>query len=152
MLWPETFSTLWMSGLKKASSSKLWDALRKRSAYLPLIARYTVGAAVTLLIVMALPHFLQQNATLLQLAQTLICALVGLFAVYRLAHHLGSAAEDSLDNWSELSYVRLTAGDAKQIEEAAGKNRNSLVLASLKFIGALAVSFLAKVAIGLLVP
>lgn len=142
----------WFKTVKKASSSKLWDALRKRSAYLPLIARYTVGAAVTLLIVMALPHFLQQNATLLQLAQTLICALVGLFAVYRLAHHLGSAAEDSLDNWSELSYVRLTAGDAKQIEEAAGKNRNSLVLASLKFIGALAVSFLAKVAIGLLVP
>lgn len=139
----------WLKTVNKARKNLVWDAVRKRSAYLPLIAQYTVGAVVALLIVSSLPRFLQQNATLLHLAQTLICALVGLFAAYRIAHHLGSAAENSLDNWSELSYVSLTAGDKKLIDEAIGKNKSTLVSAALKFVGALIVSILAKVAIGL---
>jgi hypothetical protein len=140
----------WLKTVDKAQSNQIWDAVRKKSEYLPLIARYFVGAVVTSLVVLALPRFLQQNATLLQLAQTLICALVGLFATYRLAHHLGSAAEKSLDNWSELSYVRITAGDKKQIDEAIIKNKSNLWSAAWKFAGALIVSVLAKVAIGLL--
>jgi len=140
----------WLKTVNKARTNKVWNAVRKRSEYLPLIARYTVGAIVVLLIWFALPRFLPQSASLLQLAQTLTFAFVGLFAAYRVAHHLGSAAEDSLDNWSELSYVSLTVGDKKQIEEADRKNKSSVVLALLKFGGALVVSMLAKIIIGLL--
>lgn len=83
----------WLKTVNKAQTNKVWDAVRKRSEYLPLIARYTVGVIVVLLIWLALPRFLPQGASLLQLAQTLIFAFVGLFAAYRVAHHLGSAAE-----------------------------------------------------------
>jgi hypothetical protein len=140
----------WLKTVNKAPKNKVWDIVQKRSAYLPLIARYTVGAIVALLILSALPRFLPQGASLLQLAQTLISAFVGLFASYRVAHHLGSAAEDSLDNWNELSFVSLTVGDKKQIEEAGRKNKNSVVMAVMKFGGALIVSVLAKIIIGLL--
>lgn len=140
----------WLKTVNKAQTNKVWDAVRKRSEYLPLIARYTVGVIVVLLIWVDLPRFLPQGASLLQLAQTLIFAFVGLFAAYRIAHHLGRAAEDSLDNWSELSFVSLTAGDRKQIEEVQRKNKNSVVLAALKFGGALFVSVLSKIIIGLL--
>lgn len=46
--------------------------------------------------------------------------------------------------------MSLTAGDKKQIEEVKQKNKNSVVLAVLKFGGALFVSVLAKIIIGLL--
>jgi len=140
----------WFKTLPKAQTNKYWDRLRKRSDYLPLIARYSVGAFVAALIFVTLPDFIPANASMLQLAQVFLCVSVGLFAAYRLAHHLGRAAEDSLDRWSELSYVSLTVGDRKEIEDAQVRNNNSLMAAGLHFLGVLVVSGLAKLVIGLI--
>lgn len=141
----------WFKTLPKARTNRYWEAVRKRSDYLRLIARYTVGAIVALLIFLALPTFIPPNATLLQFAQVFLCASVGLFGSYRLANHFGRSAEDSVDNWSELSYVSLTAGDKKAIEDAREKNKHSLLAAALKFISALLVSVVAKLIISLIV-
>lgn len=140
----------WFKTLPKARTNKYLDQVRKRSYYLPLIARYSVGAVVALFILRALPNLIPDNATLLQFAQIFLCTSVGLFAAYRLAHHLGRAAEASLDRWSELSYVSLTAGDKKEIEEARARNKNSLMTATLKFFGALLITGIAKIVIGLI--
>ena len=142
----------WLKTVNKARTNKIWDTIRKRSEYLPLIAQYSVGAIVALFILSALPRFLPEGASLLQLSQTLIFAFIGLFAAYRAAHHLGNTAEDSLDKWSELSFVNLTAGDRNQISESKGKNKNGIILAVLKLGSALFISVLAKIIIDLLPP
>lgn len=141
----------WFDGLSKASTSKAWRYIIKRSHFLPIISRYTVGAAVAYLIFASSGHFLPVNASLHQLAVFVLWAFVGLFASYRLAHHLGSTAEDSLDRWSPLAYLSLTAGDRNLIREASGANRFNSIIALGKFVGALLVSLVAKFIVTLIV-
>ena len=134
----------WFKTLPRSGTSKLWEAVRKRSDYLPLVTRYTAGLIVSFYIFFALPNYISPTATLLQLAQVTLASGIVIFAAYRLAHHLGSAAEDSLDRWSELSYVCLTAGDSKAIDFAKKKNSGSIWAALLKLIGAFLISPVAK--------
>jgi hypothetical protein len=141
----------WLNTLPKAKTPKLWDYMRKRSGYLPFITCYIVGIVVAALVLISLPHFVPHTATSQQLATFLFCSAIGLFTAYKLAYHLGSAAEDSLDRWNEISYVNLTAGDKKEIDDAQSKNKNSLLAAAIKFMGALSVSVLAKIIIGFII-
>lgn len=141
----------WFEALPRANTTKLWKYITKRSHILPVAARYFVGAVVALLIFNSIDTVIPQDANLQQFAKFGLCSWVGLFAAYRLAHHLGSAAEDSLDRWSQLSYVSLTTGDKKLIAEATSANRNSVIAASIKFGLAILVSALSKLIVGLIV-
>ncbi|MDP1707754.1 MAG: hypothetical protein Q8L89_01555 [Gammaproteobacteria bacterium] len=141
----------WFKALPKSMVPAYWAFIRKRSSYVPLIARYFVAAVVALIIFTTLPSFVPPGATLLHFAKFWLLASVGLFAAYRFAHHLGSAAEDSIDRWSELSYVSLTSGDKAAINEAEQRNRHSIVSACLKLLGVLLISVVTKVIVELLV-
>ncbi len=141
----------WFDGLSKAETSRLWSYLTKRSHLLPIVSRYVVGGAVAYLIYSASGRFIPSEATLHHLAVFSLWAFVGIFAAYRLAHHLGSAAEDSLDRWSQLSYLSLTAGDRNLIREASKANKSNSIAAAVKFVGALLVSLAAKIVVSLIV-
>ena len=141
----------WYKTVPKSKVPRLWSWLRKKTDYLPLLARYLAGALVALLVYFNLPHFLTASSTLLDFAGVSLGAACGIFAAYRLAHHLGSAAEDSIDSWSELSYVSLTAGDKREIEDSIRRNRFNLVSATVKLVGALLVSLAAKLIVALIV-
>lgn len=137
----------WLKTVPKAQVPRWWTYLRRRTSLLPMIARYFVVALVALVLFLELPRFVPPTASLLDLAVFWLWASVGLFAAYRLAHHLGSTAEDSIDRWSELSYIALTAGDKTEIQSATKRNSDSLIAGILKFAGALLVSLGAKVII-----
>ncbi len=140
----------WVSGLSRAATSKLWMGVVDRSDYLPLVARYSVGLAVFALLVTSSGMFLGAEPNLLQVTRFLLCAWVGLFSAYRLAYHLGNAAEESLDRWSALSFVSLTAGDKRIVAAAKADNKRSVAAACFKFVLSLLVSLAAKIIIGLL--
>lgn len=140
----------WFEGLPKAETSSAWKHITKRTHYLPVIARYVVGAVVAYLAFQSASNFLPADATLQQLGVFLLLAFVGLFAAYRIAHHLGAAAESSLDRWSQLSYLSLTAGDKSLISEATRANSKSSWAAFAKFASALFVSVIAKVVVTML--
>jgi|SRR6185312_3658155 len=141
----------WFKTSPKAATNGWWNAVRKRSRYLPLIARYITGVIVATIIFFELPRFLIPSTTFLSFAQVLLCASLLLFGSYRLAHHLGSSAEDSLDRWSDLSYVSLTAGDKLEIDSAKSRNRSSVVAFVLKFFVSATISVVAKLIIVLIV-
>ncbi|MEQ1486253.1 hypothetical protein [Methyloglobulus sp.] len=137
----------WFNTLRSVKISPTLDFIRKRSSYLPLIARYTAVGVITFLIFLNLSKLLPENASIPDLGRFWLFSSFALFASYKLAHHLGSAAEDSLDNWSPLSYVSLTSGDKKVIEEAKNDNVKTIILALIKFISSLSVSVIAKLII-----
>ena len=134
----------WFSALPRSKSGAIWMFIRKHTDWLPLITRYLTGLVVGSTAVVIAPHFLRPTSTPLELAQFLLNALLCIFAAYKLAQHLGNAAEDSIDNWVDLSYVSLTDGDKREIELAKERNRGALVWGGLKLLGGLLVSVLAK--------
>jgi len=140
----------WFQSVPKAEISKPWAFITRRSHFLPPVARYIVGIAVATLIFLSIENFINESATLTQYAKFSLCSLVGLFAAYRLAHHLGSSAEDSLDKWSPLAYLSLTAGDKKLIAQAERNNKGSIFKATLKFSSAILISLLAKVIVAMI--
>lgn len=140
----------WFDGLTKTQTSKTWKYVTSRTHYLPIISRYIVGIVVAYLAYRSTNQFIPTNANLQQLAIFSLLTFVGLFSAYRLAHHLGSAAENSLDKWSQLSYLSLTSGDKNLILKASEENRKSAIHAIIKFAGALSISILANIVVSLL--
>lgn len=140
----------WFQTTSQAHTSKIWLFITRRSHYLPLLARYFVGLVVAFLILISIDNFIIENASLNQYAKFSFCAFIGLFSAYRLAHHLGSSAEDSLDKWSQLSYLSLTAGDKKLIKSAQQNNKSSIATALFKFSFAILISLIAKIIVGLI--
>src|SRR5690606_17392647 len=119
--------------------------IRKHTGWIPLITRYVAGAGVTALMVGLAPHYLQQDSSVLDLAQFLLVAGVCIVAAYKLAFHIGRAAEVSIDEWTDLAYVCITDGDKKEVALAKSRNRGAICWGTLKLIGGLLVSVAAKV-------
>jgi len=140
----------WFQTLSKSRVSSTIDFIRKRSSYIPLISRYTVGAFVVFLIYQAIPILLPTTSTLTQFAYFSLIAFSGLFTAYKLAGHLGSAAEDAIDRWNPISYVQLTAGDKKQIEEIETDNKKTIFLALLNLMGSFIVAVSARIVANIL--
>jgi hypothetical protein len=117
----------WFKSVPRSRTNPIWTFIQDRTSYLRLLTRYLALACLFSALYFNLARFLPATATGFDVAKFLLCSSVALFAAYRLADHLGSAAEDSIDAWSEISYVELTAGDKLAIVEATTSNRNSLV-------------------------
>lgn len=134
----------WFTALPQSKSGFIWSFVRKHTDWLPLITRYTAGLGVALLAFYVTPHFVTASSPPAHFAQFLIAAYASIFAAYKLAHHLGNAAEDSIDRWSNLAYVSLTDGDKREIELAKSRNRGALVWGGLRALGGLLVTVAAK--------
>ena len=135
----------WFKTVPHTKVSPLWTFVQNRTSYLRLLTRYSAVASIFAVLYFNLVKFVPLGATGFEVSRFLLCTSVGFFAAYRLADHLGSAAEDSLDSWSPMSYVQLTAGDKFAIDKAHTSNRNSLILGVFNLVGAFFVSVAAKV-------
>lgn len=134
----------WFSSIPVARQSWTWTFLLKRTHYLPFILKYFVGMIVAYFIYATIPYVITESTPRELLVRSLFAGFVCLFVFYRAAHHLGRAAESSLDSWSELSFVSLTAGDKKEIESAQHSNKQNLINGILKLVVALLAPLLAK--------
>lgn len=134
----------WFNALPQSRSGKGWNLLRKHTDYIPIITKYLADLTVAGVIVANVEHFLSPTSTLVDLARFGILSFAGIFAAYKIAYHLGSAAEDTLDNWVDLAYVSITDGDRKEVELAKSRNKGALLFGALKLVSALMVSVAAK--------
>ncbi|MGZ5789969.1 MAG: hypothetical protein ACXWJF_11010 [Burkholderiaceae bacterium] len=135
----------WFQTLLTSESSPVFNFIRRRSGYIPTILRYSVGAFGVFLAFESIPILLHAETKLPQFAYFSLAAFTGLFATYKLAGHLGSAAEDAIDRWNPISYVQLTAGDKKQIEEAESANKKTILLAIANLAGSLLVAVASRI-------
>jgi hypothetical protein len=88
---------------------------------------------------------LKADATLPQFTYFALISFTGLFATYKLAGHLGSAAEDDVDRWNPISYVQLTAGDKKQIADLKSANKMTVLAVIGNLVGSFIVAVAARV-------
>ncbi len=130
----------WFSVLPRYTTPKWILFIRKHSDSCPALFRYALGLLAVFFVYAALPTYLPIEANPQQLANFLFGAFIFLFGTYKIGHHIGRYAEQSIDDWSEVSYVCLTEGDKRQKEQALGSNRKSV----LKMVG----SFVFSVATG----
>ena len=136
---------LWFQTLSTAKSSPAFDFIRKRSAYIPIMSRYIIGAFGVFLVFEAIPILLNADTRLHQFAYFSLSAFTGLFATYKLAGHLGSLAEDAIDRWNPIAYVKLTAGDKKQIEKAECSNKRTIYFAIASLLTNLAIGIASSI-------
>jgi hypothetical protein len=140
----------WFAGIKRSKTNPVLAFLSKNSQTFPYITKYCAGLFATYFAVSKASIFLSEHASPQQQATYLILAFVGIFAAYRMAEHLGSAAEDSLDSWTPLSYVSITVGDKNLISEAQTENRRNVIGAFWKFTSGLSISIFTKLLISFL--
>ncbi len=134
----------WFGTLNKAEESKMFVFVRRHSGWLPVICRLIVAGFVAWIAYDYLPKFVGNKSTLEDLARFGLCTSVGIAGAYQLSHFLGKAAERYLDSWIELSFINLTVGDRKEIEQAKSRNSRSLVKALGSFVLGLVNSVWAK--------
>jgi hypothetical protein len=137
----------WANSVPKSRTSKTWQQLQRNSHLVPIVSRSIVGLLVAGFILFALPNLLSATSSLLDFGRVMLCTFVGLFAAYMVSHYLGRAAERSLDRWSELSYVQLTAGDKQAITDAEHTNKSEINMAWIKFTLSQSISLVAKIVI-----
>lgn len=135
----------WFSALPRSKSGSFWKFVRKHTDWIPLITRYLAGAGVATLMLVLAPHYLTPGSSQLDLAQFLLVAGACIFAAYKIAFHLGSAAEDSIDQWTDVAYICITDGDKKEVALAKTRNRGVIIWGTLKLLGGLLVSVVAKI-------
>lgn len=134
----------WFIALPQSRPGMLMKFLRRHTDYFRLIARYLAGLVAATVIVGNISVLLPTSPSLPDLAKFLILTFVSIFAAYKLADHVASAAEDSLDCMTDISYICITDGDKKELELAKDRNRSSLIWGTGKLVLSLLVSVASK--------
>ncbi|MGA4349618.1 hypothetical protein ACI2VA_04345 [Ralstonia nicotianae] len=118
----------WIKFLPAAFENKFLNWLQRRSHAIPRIARFfsTMFVGSTLLIIA--PHFIsKESIDLLAFGRFYGCGLLGVYGAYAATSWCAGWIEDGLDEYSELSYLKLTKGDEKEISDAGRGNKFSFV-------------------------
>lgn len=116
------------------------------SHYIPKFTKYILSGIALYLIIDYLSIFLPANTTNLnQLARFLILAFSILFIAFQLANFLGTISENSIDNFTELSYIKLNKGNEKEIKAAKCANQNYILKAIGGFVTTLFFGVLSKI-------
>jgi len=143
----------WFKGIPTAIEFKPLHWLQARSHLIPRVARFFTAVFVALLVIALLPSFIAQGATdLLLFGRFLGYALLGTYAAYTLAGWSAAYIQDSLDHYSELSYLQLTKGDELEISKAERKNRFAIAKGIGGFILTICVSIITKIVANFLTP
>lgn len=139
---------VWLQTVERAQPSPAWQWIVARSHGVPVLSRYIAFSAAAFALWFALPLLVPPDGSAQQLARFMLGGAVALGAAYKLAHHIGLSAERSLDRWSALAYVELTAGDKRLVEEATSGNRRSVTAAAVKALLSLLVAVASKLIVG----
>jgi hypothetical protein len=141
----------WFKGIPTAAELKWLNWLRYRSHRIPRFAKFITGVIVGLIIVALLPKFVPSGSTdLLAYGLFSAWAMLGAFAAYRTAEFFATLFEDSIDEWTEVSYVSITKGDEVEIAKAERKNRFAVIKGVAGLLFTISISVAAKIIANLL--
>jgi len=141
----------WIDGLEEKPFSKAFRLFQKKSHYIPILTKYSLSGFLLSLILIYLPKFppagsLDLNA----FGKFLLLAFSILFIGFRLAEELGEVSERAIDNFLEISYLKLNKGDEREIQSTLRQNRGYTVRAIFGIIGTLVLGILASLIAGML--
>lgn len=134
----------WFNGLKTAATVPFVNWMQARSHHFPRYFGFFATMAVSLLLIFMLPNFVAPDANFERFGYFFGLSLVIVYCANFISRQGGSFAENALDRYSELSYLKLTKGDERAIEEAKGENKVSLIKTALALLVPVASSIIAK--------
>jgi len=85
-----------------------------------------------------------EEATAGGISGLVVLALSLCWAINRVGFHIGKMAENAIDSWQLLSYIKLTDGDDRQIERTKNRNKKSLGKGGLAFALGIGASVVAN--------
>lgn len=144
----------WFNGLNQSKESKFLNFLQDNSYNLSLVARYTSALFLCVVFFFFSGGWLSGSTSLEQLFKVSVIAFGAVFVVSGIAGRFGAEIGRELDSIQPLSYLKLTRGDEKAIEdleEGNSKNkRKSLINIGLTVALNLVSTWLAyKIGIGM---
>lgn len=143
----------WFKGIPTASENNILHWFQARSHFIPRVARFATAVFVALLLIALLPHFIAQGTSdLLTFGRFLGYSLIAIYASYTLANWSAGFVETSLDHYSELSFLKLTKGDAIEIAKAEKSNKFAIAKGVGGFVLTICVSIATKLIANNLVP
>ena len=136
----------WFKGIRTATEFKLLHWFQAKSHLVPKVARFATAVFVAFLVIALLPRFIAQGTTdLLVFGQFMGYAILVTYAAYTLAGWSAAFIENSLDRWTELSYLKLTKGDELEIAKAVKNNRFAVAKGIGGFVLTVCVSLATKI-------
>lgn len=136
----------WFKVLPTAFESKVINWMQVRSHLIPRFLKFATAVFVGLLLVFIAPHYVPKGTTdLLMLVRFSGIALLTVYAAHTIAGWFAKITENGLDMYSELSYLKFTKGDEKEIANAMRENKFAFVKSVGGFVLTICVSIVTKV-------
>jgi hypothetical protein len=136
----------WYQTIPRSIENKFMKWLQPNSHWIPRISRFVTVIIVVVLIIGILPHFISvDGSNFFQFSRFLLFSGLGIYAAYTLAWWSAVYAERAVDDWSDVSYIKLNRGDEIEIAKSARENRNHLIKGAFGVVGTVIVAITAKV-------
>ncbi len=117
----------WFDSLNVGTSPFLLKFIRNKSEYVTTFSKYGLGGFSVFLIYERLPIYLSpQEVNQLIFAKLVLLGFSVIFIAYQLGKYLGRKSEYTLDELTELSFIKINKGDEKLIEEIEKGNRRMI--------------------------
>jgi len=112
----------WFGGLNQSPESRALNFLQDNSHNLSLVTRYSSALFICLYFFFQSGNWLSSATTLEQMFKMAVVAFGAVFIVSGIAGRFGSAIGHAVDSIQPLSYLKLTRGDEKAIQDLEGEN------------------------------
>ncbi len=124
-----------LNGLTLAEQNVIVKKLIENSHWVPRLFKYSLSILSLYLATASIPKYIPIDSNNLnKLGSFLLVSSFIIFVFYRIGHALGRIVEDALDEYQEISYIKLTKGDEKLIEKVKKKNKRKLLMGCIASI------------------
>jgi hypothetical protein len=115
----------WFGGLTQSKESKTLNFLQDNSQHISIVARYSSALFLCFYFFTQSGDWLTNDSSLAQLFEISVFAFGTIFIVSGIAGRFGAGIGIAVDSIQPLSYLKLTRGDEKAIEEMKIDNQKS---------------------------
>lgn len=134
----------WVDSLHESEKNLVTDFLKKKSHYIPVVMKLLTLTLILFFIFSKIPNYIGGNFLPISAAYFLFFSGVSVFFGYKIASKFGRYIEYSLDSTTEISYLKLTKGDEKNIESSVAKNTKQFRNAIAGLLATFILNLLAK--------
>lgn len=134
----------WVESLPESEKNPCIAFLKKKSHYIPVAMKLVTLITVLCIFFSKMPNYFEGGLAPLVAANFVFFSGVILFFGYKIAARIGRYIEYSLDSTTEMSYLKLTKGDEKNIESSMRKNNKQFRNAAIGLFSTFALNLLAR--------
>lgn len=134
----------WVSSLDESKENSFLNFARKNSHFIPPLFKYTTLLMSVFLVAHLMPTLINASPNGPQFFQFGVYLFVFIFILYKSASAIGRFVEESIDSSSEVSYLEITNGDKKLINEALASNKIAIAKTIIGSIATALLNFTAK--------